>query len=177
MVPVHEQIMVAVQARFASIVGDGGVTYFHSVAYALRWPTFSGDVLDHTRLRTTPGKDVICVIVPDSTPRKDGMSKHREGTIRFDVVMAKRFIPAGGENPFTRVAPLRETIQAELAADAESALCGDPRLTWLSGLGLASTPMPRVVTDDRSFEATGWEGWAGCFLGCEIDYSYLVTRS
>lgn len=168
--PREELIMVAAQARLAGIVGDSGANYFHTADVVVRSPSFHGGLLQKLPDGTNPRTRYF--MSPDRIDRSQHTNKEKKGLIRWDLTVAQRLDPNFNENPYTATR-LRETIQAELAYDAEKRLISDTTYQAYQGLEVWNV---EVTLDDRSAEETNIEGWACAFLRVVISYKYFVTN-
>ncbi len=163
MEPRKEQILAKVRDQLASIVGDGGVTYWYTPAAVVRSKSFHSGFLDRT-------KDVVYVMVPDFTTRAWATSSQgRDAVVEFDLWCLKRY--ADPSDPFQ--SGERDTIGNRLAADVERKLSSDPGRAAYQGLEVDGV---EVIRDEDAAEVTNLEEWACVVVRVKVGYRYRANR-
>lgn len=154
---IQQQVLDALVARFAAIVGDEGATRWYSVDRAVDFASFSSECLDSS-LAT------IYIVSPDETPIEPATLTSSEAHIVFDISLARR-LEVETENPFGAPAENRTRIQNRLIQDATRAINSDPALG-----GLAIWTYIRY--ENRKAEDTYIEKWAVAFMRIEVQAIY-----
>lgn len=161
---IHEQLIVALAAHLAGIVGDGGATYWYTPDRVVRTPTFHSACLD-------PSLTTIYSLSPVRVEDKPvNISIGMESIATVDLAAATKFNPAT-EDPFKQEEPIRWTVQTRLERDAKKRLRSNYNLLGVSG-GHRFTAIP--VTDYAS-DLTYLEGWALVFLRLQLRFTYPDT--
>jgi len=156
---IAEQIMVALQAKLAGIVADGGATYWYTPEKVARYFEFSDKVIarQYAAYFVMVPDDMEAVEEPSFIVRED-MSVDIAGLVRIDQ---------GVEDPFDPDSsiPLRNTVQHRILRDAKRALRQDVSLG-----GLAENVM--IPTSELGPERTYLDGWALVFMRVVVEFSY-----
>jgi hypothetical protein len=151
----HELVIAALQTALATIVGDGGATYWFSPDRVLRAPAFTAQCLDASL-------ETIYVLSPEDVAEVHGDSCDEKDTLRVDLTAVRRFNPPT-ENPFQQAVPIRWTIQTRLERDVKKLTRADKSL---GGLAQEITiPLTSYSPDETYFE-----GWACVFMRLEIKF-------
>jgi hypothetical protein len=162
---VHEQVLAALQAHLAGIVGDGGATYWYTPDRVLRPAAFHGACLD-------PSLTTIYSLSPVRVEDKPvNISIGMEAVLTVDLAVATRFTPDAGENPLQQTEPFRWTIQSRLERDAKKRLRSNYNLLGVSG----AHRFTAVPVTDYAPDLTYLEGWALVFLRVQLRYTYPDT--
>jgi hypothetical protein len=161
----NEQIAVALQAKLASIVGDGGASYWYTPT-VIRTPGVSAALLDLDV--ATTAAPAIYAVIPDEEEHLEEASGLMQAYMKIYLFLAVRFQP-DKELPFDQSAPIRWTVQNRMVRDVLKKLLTDLTLGGLV-LNLFGGPGDRVLIDRsaRTYE----DGWAIVFVHFRIFYGY-----
>lgn len=179
----YTQILGAMKARLAGIVGDGGATYWYTPHAVIQLPALTREDCLNTNLGTGPtDPPTVYVLSPgleEISPATMGTAGRERSEFAVDLSLAQLF-SAISENPFNPPVPDRITVQSRLARDATKALLKDFADGAAYVFGLSDPVLGSVVTNvtveavDRTAENTWEEGWALVFLRVRILYHYPV---
>jgi hypothetical protein len=181
----YTQVLAAVKARLAGIVGNGGATYWYTPHAVIQHPALTEACLRAdlgTSLVTDPA--TIYVLSPgleEAAPATMGTSGRERAEFSLDLTLAQLFPPATAEDPYNPPNPDRITVQSRLARDATKALLKDFADGVTSVFGLTDATLGSVVTNvtveavDRTAANTWEDGWALVFLRVRILYHYTVA--
>lgn len=166
---VYEQIVAAVKASIAAIIGDSGATYWYTPHKVIRWHALTEECLD----ASAGDSATIYVISPGEDEREQmtqgGTAGRNGGDARLTISLCQRYIPADGEQPFASQSVDRLLIQNRMAQDVEKKLNLDTTLVGSSGLARNL----HVQAVDRSAETTWEEGWAIAFMHVRLQFDYV----
>jgi hypothetical protein len=159
-----EQIVEAIRARLAAIVGDAGATFWYTPTVR-RVRAIESTCLDNTFADPVSGKTTLYLLTPDDEEDLEEPAHTVEAVMFVDLVVAREIDKV--DHPLkTPVEGLPETIQNRLIRDAKKKLRQDVTLG-----GLVDNVEFRRT--ERSAEETFIAGWAVAAMRLQISYSYF----